>query len=132
MDRQNVIVTFENGSVATFNLVGGTIKPGRFLHIVGTRGEIEGFIESDKFILRTYERELGSGKVEEIEVRPINKARFGGHSGGDYMIMHDLVRYLNGDKSSVSITSLADSVNGHMCVYAAEDSRKNGRIRGIQ
>ena len=131
VDRQNAIVTFENGSVATFNLVGGTMKAGRFLHIVGTRGEIEGFLESNKITLRTYARELGSGKLEEIEVHPINKARFGGHSGGDYMIMHDLVRYLNGDKSSVSITSLADSVNGHMCVYAAEKSRNNGHIVNI-
>lgn len=128
VDRQNAIVTFENGSVATFNLVGGTTKAGRFIHIVGTRGEIEGFLESNKFTLRTYARELGCGKTEEIEVHPINKAKFGGHSGGDYMIMHDLIRYLNGDQSSVSITSLADSVNGHMCVYAAEDSRKKGVI----
>ena len=131
VDRQNAIVTFENGSVATFNLVGGTMKPGRYIHIVGNLGEIEGLLEDDKFILRTYDKYERFGKVEEIEVHPINKAKFGGHSGGDYAIMNDLIRYLNGDTSSVSITSLADSVNGHMCVFAAEESRKTGSISHI-
>ena len=38
--------------------------------------------------------------------------------------MNELVRYFNGDTSSVSITSLDDSVNGHLVVYAAEESVK--------
>ena len=132
VDRQNAIVTFANGSVATFNLVGGTMKPGRYLHIVGNLGEIEGLLEDDKFILRTYDKNERFGKVEEIEVHPINKAKFGGHSGGDYMIMYDLIRYLNGDKSSVSITSIEDSVNGHMCIFSAEESRKTGNVVSIE
>ena len=128
VDRQNAIVTFKNGSVATFNLVGGTMKPGRYIHIVGNLGEIEGLLEDDKFILRTYDKNEPFGKVEEIEVHPINTVKFGGHSGGDYAIMHDLIRYLNGDKGSVSITSIEESVNGHMCIFAAEESRKTGSI----
>ena len=47
-----------------------------------------------------------------------------GHYGGDYYLMHDTVRYLNGDKSSVSITSIEDSINSHLVCYAAEKSRK--------
>lgn len=42
--------------------------------------------------------------------------------------MHDLVRYLNGDKESISITSITDSLNGHYCIYAAEESRKTNSI----
>lgn len=71
------------------------------------------------------------GKTETIDVHPINNAKHGGHSGGDYAIMHDLVRYLNGDESSISITSIEDSVNGHLCVYAAEESRKSERFVNI-
>ncbi|MBQ4268812.1 MAG: hypothetical protein IJB97_04085 [Clostridia bacterium] len=41
--------------------------------------------------------------------------------------MHELVRYLNGDESSCSITKIEDSINGHLLVYAAEESRKQGR-----
>lgn len=132
VDRQNAIVEFENGSMATFNLVGGSQKAGRYLHIVGTLGEIEGYLESDQFTLRTYEREYHYGKEEVIEVHPINNAKYGGHSGGDYAIMHDLIRYLNGDDSSVSITALADSINGHLCVFAAEESRREERIVSLE
>ena len=53
---------------------------------------------------------------------------FGGHNGGDYAIMHDVVRYFNGDNSSPSLTPISDSVDGHFVVYAAEESRKNDKI----
>jgi hypothetical protein len=39
-----------------------------------------------------------------------------------------LIAYLNGDESSVSITKLEDSINGHLCVFAAEKSRKENVI----
>ena len=131
VDRQNAQVTFENGSVASFNLVGGSTIAGRFIHIVGTKGEIEGVLEHDEFTLRTLARDEFWGKEEKIKVAPINNAKYGGHNGGDYAIMHDLIRYLNGDKSSVSITSIEDSINGHMCVYAAEQARRNLKVVDI-
>lgn len=124
VDRQNLIISFENGSLASFNMVGGATLAGRFIHIVGTMGEIEGVLETNTIKVRKYERKYLMGVDETIDVHPINNVKFGGHSGGDYAIMHDLVRYLNGDKGSISITSIEDSVNGHLCVYAAEKSRK--------
>ena len=57
---------------------------------------------------------------------------FGGHSGGDYAIMHDIVRYYNGDKSSPSLTPIADSIDGHFIVYAAEESRLNDKVVDIK
>ena len=51
-----------------------------------------------------------------------------GHYGGDYYLMHDTVRYLNGDKSSVSITAIEDSINSHVVCYAAEKSRKESVV----
>lgn len=124
VDRQNLIVSFANGSLVSFNMVGGATLAKRHIQIVGTMGEIEGVLESNEITLRTYKRECIMGENETINVHPINNVKFGGHSGGDYAIMHDLVRYLNGDKSSISITSIEDSINGHLCVYAAEESRK--------
>jgi hypothetical protein len=132
VDRQILIIGFENGSLATFNMVGGSTRASRFIHIVGTLGEIEGVLETNEITLRTYARDALMGKTETIDVHPISNAKDGGHSGGDYAIMHDLVRYLNGDKSSISITSIEDSVNGHLCVYAAEESRKSERFVSIK
>ncbi len=127
-DRQTVNIEFENGSLASFTMVGGSSKAGRYLHIVGTKGEIEGFLEDGKFTLRTFDRS-GDRFTYDEELIDINteihsKSAFGGHAGGDYAIMHELVRFFNGDNSSVSITSIDDSINSHLVVYAAEDSIK--------
>ncbi len=122
-DRQTVNIEFENGSLVSFTMVGGTCKAGRYLHIVGTKGEIEGFLEDGKFTLRTFDRS-GDRFTFDEEVIDVNKdirasANYAGHAGGDYAIMHELVRYLDGDNSSVSITNIDDSINSHLVVYAA-------------
>ena len=133
VDRQNVIVSFKNGSNCTFTLVGGAVKADRYIHIVGTLGEIEGKLEEDKFTLRKYADGTFSGTSEVIDIKDevISNAKYGGHNGGDFAIMHDLIAYLHGDKSSVSITKLDDSINGHLCVFAAEKSRKERRMIAI-
>ena len=91
VDRQNVIASFKDGSCVTFNLVGGATKADRYIHIVGSMGEIEGKIEENKFILTKYSREEFYGSRTEIDVSKeiINNAKFGGHSGGDFAIMKD-------------------------------------------
>lgn len=131
VDRQNLTIQFENGSLATFTLVGGCTRGERYIHIVGEKGEIEGKVSENKFILRTLTGELEPYYKEEIidvskEIGEI--VQDGGHFGGDRAIMRELIRYYNGDRSSLSITSLSDSVNGHLCVYAAEKSRKSGLL----
>jgi hypothetical protein len=130
VDRQNVMVSFKNGSTCSFTLVGGTTKADRYIHLVGTMGEIEGKLEEDKFVLRKYIDGSFSGTSEEISVKDqiVSNAKYGGHSGGDYAIMHDLIAYLNGDRSSLSITKLDDSINGHLCIFAAEQSRKTSQL----
>ena len=130
-DRQTVNVEFSDGTTGVFTMVGGVCRAGRYLHICGTKGEIEGNIEDGKFILRIFDRSEGKfGFDEEVidvakEIR--DSADYGGHGGGDYAIMYELVRYLNGDNSSISITGIDDSINGHLVVYMAEKSRKLGR-----
>ena len=130
MDRQTLVVDFEDGSVAAFTLSCGTSRPDRYLHIVGTKGEIEGKLEENKFVYRVYDKKSVGYTQETIDLSKeiVNNAKYGGHSGGDYGIMHDLVRYLNGEKSSASITLLEDSAASHLLVYGAEESRKTGKI----
>ena len=135
-DRQSLQVRFENGSVGTFTMVGGCSESGRFLHICGSRGEIEGSLEDGKFLLR-YFKEDGKNKSgifgcirETIDINNLihKSENYAGHAGGDYAIMYEIVRYFNGDDTSVSITNINDSVNGHLVVYAAEESNKKHKI----
>ena len=132
-DRQNILISFANGSVCSFTLIGGATKADRYVHIVGTKGEIEGKLNEAKIVIRKASLEKNGYTEEIIDVSPnvVSTAKYGGHNGGDYAIMHDLCRYLNGDQSSLSITSLNDSVNGHLCVFAAEQSKKEKKIVDI-
>ena len=56
----------------------------------------------------------------------------GGHYGGDYYIMKDLVRFLNGEKTSVATTVISDSVNSHLICYAADKARKENMVVNLR
>ena len=129
LDRQGVVVTFENGSCCTFLLVGGALKSERDIRIVGTNGEIEGKLSEERILLRKYDKNAFDGVVEVVDLKDgvLSTVRMNAHNGGDFAIMHDVIGYLNGIKSP-SITELADSMNGYLCVFAAEKARKEDMI----
>lgn len=134
VDRQVVTVQYKNGSIATLNMIGGCSMEDRWIHIVGTKGEIKGNISQGKFTYVRFDRSGDNyGPVaEEIDVasqiRLNRNSWYGGHGGGDYALMHDAVRFFAGESNSVSITKIDDSIYGHVIVYAAEESRKTHRI----
>lgn len=129
VDRQMVTVQFGDGSTGVLTVVGGCSVPGRNIHIVGTHGEIQGRLEDNEFTLYQYVHEGGRYTVEKTRVDLSEEVGKGArHSNGDVCLMYDYVRYLNGDRSSISITSINDSINGHLCVYAAEKSRRDKEI----
>ncbi len=127
VDNQNVIVSFENGSMGTLNLVGACAKAERYLHIVGSNGEIEGVFENNEFKLRMFTREGRRYSFDTEVVSTVEGSELGKHGGGDNEIMRHLVDYLRTGVPTLSLTSIDDSVEGHLCVYAAEMSRKEGR-----
>lgn len=132
VDRQTVSVEFANGSLATLMMIGGASAGGRWIHIIGTEGEIEGFADTQKFRLIQFDWSKGKyGPTEElidVSAQVIDKGKYGGHGGGDFALMHDAVRFFAGEGESASITKIDDSINGHLIVYAAEESRKTGKV----
>lgn len=130
-DRQIVNIEFTDGVTACFTMVGGASRGGREIFIVGDKGEITGFLEDDKFILRKFRREPDYGYDEEIidvKSRIANHTENATHSGGDCVLMQDAVNYFDNGTKSVSITDINDSVNGHCLVYVAEEARKENKI----
>ena len=125
VDRQNVIVNFQNGSVGSFALIGAVARANRGIHIVGELGEIFGTHSEECFTVRKFDfKNKRSG--EEIVKTHADPRDV--HGGGDAGIMTELCEYLNGDRSSFSITKLENSVYSHLTVYAAEKSRKEGVV----
>lgn len=123
VDHQTVNMLFEDDITVTFTMCAFN-KGGRFIHIMGTKGELRAALEGDTPI-SLYDFETRT--TEEI---PMN-ARDGidgGHGGGDSGIIDSLYEYLTGDYAGKSISDIGISVENHLLVFAAEESRKSGEV----
>ena len=131
VDHQTVIINFANGATATHNMIAGSPNALRSIHITGTKGEISGICQENKFTLRRPAPELEEEYSEEvIDLNEVTSME--GHGGGDSRLVADFVEYIHGGKPSVSCTTIDDSVNGHLCVYLADKSRTDGKIVKIE
>ena len=126
VDHQSVLVNFENGATGTFNLVGGSARSARTIHIIGTRGELEGVFEDETITVRTIDADADSGFA--CETVDLSSAGAEGHGGGDDELTADFVRYIATGEQSISCTAIENSVAGHLTVFNADKSRENGGV----
>ena len=131
VDHQAVMMQFANGSTATHSLLLGTVVPRRTLRIVGTKGEIEGSIETCKFTVYTYDFDNASYKTKEYDVRE-QIAEGDHHAGGDFGIIQDFVNMVRGGEVSISCTKIQDSIYGHVSVYKSDESMADGTVKEIK
>lgn len=130
VDHQNVIVEFENGSTAVHTLTLGAMRPGRSIWIQGTEGEIEGWVNDDHITLRKYDRKTSCYLEEEIKVG-VEEGVVDAHFGGDRGLVRDFCAMMEGVESSISRTSIDDSINSHLICYAADSSMETGEFKYI-
>jgi predicted dehydrogenase len=134
VDHQTVAVEFEDGSTASHNVVGGTARPMRKIHVLGTAGEIDGVFEDSRLLVRHADPRPRHEYAEEevdLAVDGDMDGAFGGHGGGDERMVADFVRFLRDEPRSISCTDLADSVHGHLIGFAADRSMLEGRTVGV-
>jgi predicted dehydrogenase len=124
-DHQTVIIEFEDGCTASHNLIGGTAKPCRTIHIVGTKGEIYGEMESGSFVIRKPDMDLPEFYREETVDISVQGE---GHGGGDARLSEDFVRYIQGEGTSVSNTDIGDSIYGHLIGFSAHEAMKEKKV----
>ncbi|HIT76158.1 MAG TPA: Gfo/Idh/MocA family oxidoreductase [Candidatus Avipropionibacterium avicola] len=129
-DRQAVVVEFDTGAVGTLSLTGTAARGDRTIQIVGTEGEITGSLAEERFEVRRFSADQPRAVVESVSVSaPADAAKYAGHGhgGGDLRLMADFVALLRGGRPTLSTTALADSINGHLAGFAAEQGRLSGR-----
>ncbi len=132
VDHQSVLVNFESGATGTHNMVGGSAEPRRYIHIVGTKGELFGNFEESKFTILKINPSPDAHHeecdVKEVDLRVTGDmvGAYGGHGGGDERLAADFVKFVRGEEPSLACTSVFDSVAGHLSVYLADKSRENG------
>ena len=132
VDHQSVVIQFEDGSTATHNMVGGTSKPGRKIHVIGTKGEIKGYMEDEKITIIYPDPRPGCEYQEKkVEVN-INTADYGDdHGGGDVRLVEDFIRVMRGEEPSISTTSLNDSIYGHLIGFRADTAMNKNKVMDI-
>ena len=131
VDHQSVAIDFEDGATATHVMVGGATKPQRAIHLIGTRGEIQGVFEEDRFVLRHIDPRPGHVFTEEvIEVSDgaDDVTAEANHGGGDLRLVRDFLRVARGEPPSISTTSLDDSIAGHLIGFSADRAMKEHRV----
>lgn len=120
VDHQSVIIEFADGSTASHLMMGGASKPGRYIHIIGTKGEIQGEMEEGAFVIRQPDARKGHIYAEQKIEIGVSKDM---HGGGDLRLVADFVKMLKGAAPSISSTSLEKSLHGHLIGFAADQSR---------
>ncbi len=124
VDNQTVSVFFENGATGTHNMVGGTSRSMRKIHITGTKGEIYGVLDDNIFTVSKVDPSSETGyTAEKVDMSDIGKDS---HGGGDEALIADFCDHVLDGKESLSCTSIENSVAGHLTVFLADISRENG------
>ncbi len=120
VDHQSVLFQFANGATATHNMVGGTARSTRTIHVIGTKGEIYGDFESSTLHLQTIMTESPTGfAYEEVDLGTFSEDS---HGGGDIGLITDFVHYIRDGIQSVECTAIENSVSGHLAVFLADKS----------
>ena len=119
VDHQVVTMLFEDDITVTFSM-NAFNRGGRYLHIMGTKGELHAALDNDTPI-RIYDFE--TAKTTEIDVIA-GDGVLNGHGGGDEGIVDSLYEYLMDNYKGSSISDIRTSVNNHLLVFAAEKARK--------
>jgi len=127
VDHQTVNMLFEDDVTVTFTM-NAFNKGGRFIHIMGTGGELRAAMDETTPITIF---DFATGKTEEIPILAQDGIN-GGHGGGDEGIIESLYEYLQGTYQGCSVSDIAISVDNHLIVFAAEESRANNTVVDLE
>ncbi|MBR3600978.1 MAG: Gfo/Idh/MocA family oxidoreductase [Lachnospiraceae bacterium] len=128
VDHQIVNLLYEDGITANFSM-NAFNKGGRFIHIMGTKGELRGAMDSSKAPITLFDFE--TRETTEIPIRT-GDGITSGHGGGDEGIVRFWYEYLVGTYDGVSISDISISVDNHLTVFAAEKSREERIVVDVE
>jgi len=119
-DTQTVNFEFAGGLTASMTM--SAFAPvGRKVRIMGTQGYLEG----DEQTLRILDFTTGAWTEEDVNKLGVDLT--GGHGGGDQVMMHNFLAALAGGSGADLGTGADVSLESHRMVFAAEQSRREGR-----
>lgn len=117
-DHQVVNMEYEDGTTASWQACAFTAEGLRHTKIMGSKGEIEGCIDKDEFVVKDFL----TGNETAVKVHTPKTL----HSGGDECIMEHFTNMVRNPELARDKNIVGLSLQGHIMAYAAEESRLNG------
>ena len=123
VDNQVVNMIFDDGSTASMTMTAFNFHAGRYTRIFGTRGEID----TDSSIIKVRHFVDNSERVIDSNIAN-DGGILTGHGGGDFGIMENFVGAVAQNDPSRILTGVDETLESHLMVFAAEESRKKQTI----
>lgn len=123
-DHQTVVLTFDGGLEAVFDLQSLTADNTRTLRILFDGGELNGNVRKGELTVSRF-----TGEVDRVEEEALALPLVGdSHGGGDLAMLHTLHEHLVDGRHRGLMTSLRQSVAGHVLAFLAEESRQRESV----
>lgn len=129
VDHQVVNMEFEDGAVVCFNM-NAFNKGDRHIRIMGTKGELWGNMSETTLTFFSF-KDRKDIKIDPSETA-LGASIVSGHGGGDTGIVEVLYDYIVNDAEGDLVSEIGISVDNHMLVFAAEESRKTGAVVDVE
>lgn len=123
VDHQTVNILFENDVTVTFTM-NAFNKGGRFIHIMGTKGEIHASL-TENAPISVYDFET---KKTSTSYASGKEGITNGHGGGDDGIVDAFYEYICGTYTGKAIPDIMQASDNHLIVFAAEKSRSENTV----
>jgi hypothetical protein len=122
VDHQVVSMEFEGGRSAVFTMTAFTAGFGRTTRIFGTRGQITG--DSRYITVRDF---LTDRDTVHDTAAP-DGTNQGGHGGGDEGLFNAFLAAVASGDARPILSGSRETLESHLLVFAAERSRRTGRV----
>ncbi|MGW3351755.1 Gfo/Idh/MocA family protein [Nonomuraea rubra] len=121
-DHQVVNLEYEGGITASFTMTAFTPLENRHTKIFGTRGQLTG----DGRFISVYD--FLTEKTTTIDTSLDGSSAAEGHAGGDAALIRSFVTALHEGRPELILSGIAESVDSHRVVFAAERARRTGQV----
>ena len=126
VDNQLVNIEFEDQSLASFTMTAFSENSGRKSIIYGTRAQIT--VNPNQIEIYDFIHE----KTEKIDVSFPVHSILDRHEGGDRGVIKNFIAAILADDQSIILSGPDVSLETHLTVFKAEESRKNGTIELVR
>ena len=126
VDNQVVNMIFDNGSTISMTMTAFNSHGGRLTRIFGTKGSID----TDSNTITLFDFLTDKKTIIDTAIKN-DGGILSGHGGGDGGLMDAFVSAVAEQDPSKILSGTDETLESHLMVFAAEESRKNGKVMEI-